>query len=54
MSNQHSVTKRHRRQKSVKRGDCTARTMAAVKQLEEAAKKLALQTKPTLPLPASA
>jgi hypothetical protein len=38
MSNQHSVTKRHRRPKSVKRADYTARTMAAVKQLEEAAK----------------
>jgi hypothetical protein len=38
MSNQHSVTKRHRRPKSVKRADYTARTMAAVKELEEAAK----------------
>jgi hypothetical protein len=38
MSNQHSVTKRHRRPKSVKRVDYTARTMAAVKQLEQAAK----------------
>jgi hypothetical protein len=53
MSNQHSVTKRHRRQKSEKRGDSTARTMAAVKQLEEAAKKLALQTSLTLPSPAN-
>ncbi len=34
MSNQHSVTKRHRRQKSVKRVDYSAQTMAAVKQLE--------------------
>ncbi len=55
MSNRHSVTKRNRRQKSEKRGDYTAGTMAAVKQLEEAAaKKLAAQTTPTLPLPASA
>ncbi len=54
MSNQHSVTKRHRRQKSEKRVDYSARTMAAVKQLEEAAEKLALKTKPTLPLPANA
>ncbi len=38
MSNQHSVTKRHRRPKSEKRADYTARTMAAVKQLEQAAK----------------
>ena len=38
MSNQHSVTKRHRRPKSDKRADYTARTMAAVKQLEKAAK----------------
>jgi hypothetical protein len=38
MSNNHSVTKRHRRPKSVKRTDYTARTMAAVKQLEVAAK----------------
>jgi len=38
MSNQHSVTKRHRRPKSPKRADYTARTMAAVKQLEQAAK----------------
>ena len=54
MSNQHSVTKRNRRQKSEKRADYTAGTMAAVKQLEEAAKKLALRTRPTSPLPASA
>jgi hypothetical protein len=39
MSNQHSVTKRHRRPKSDKRADYTARTMAAVKQLEKAAKE---------------
>jgi len=38
MSNQHSVTKRHRRPKSAKRADYTARTMAAVKQLEQAVK----------------
>ena len=38
MSNQHSVTKRHRRPKSEKRVDYTALTMAAVKQLEQAAK----------------
>ena len=54
MSNQHSVTKRHRRQKSEKRVDYSARTMAAVKRLEEAAEKLALKTKPTLPSPANA
>jgi hypothetical protein len=38
MSKQHSATKRHRRPKSDKRLDCTARTMAAVKQLEQTAK----------------
>jgi|GEM_PF-1360944 hypothetical protein len=38
MSNQHSVTKRHRRPRSGKRTDYTARTMAAVKQLSRAAK----------------
>jgi len=38
MSNQHSVTKRHRRPKSEKRADYSARTMAAVKLLEQAAK----------------
>jgi hypothetical protein len=38
MSKQHSVTKRNRRPKSQKRADSTARTMAAVKQLEQAAK----------------
>jgi hypothetical protein len=38
MSNQHSVTKRHRRPKSEKRTDYSARTMAAVKLLEQAAK----------------
>ncbi len=54
MSNQHSVTKRHRRQKSEKRIDYSAQTMAAVKELEEADKKLAPRTRPTLPLPANA
>jgi hypothetical protein len=38
MSNQHSVTKRHRRPKSGKRTDSTARTMAVIKQHSEAAK----------------
>lgn len=38
MSNQHSVTKRHRRPKSDKRVDFTARTMAILKQLSQAAK----------------
>ena len=38
MSKQHSATKRHRRPKSGKRADYTARTMAAVKELEQAAK----------------
>jgi hypothetical protein len=38
MSNQHSVTKRHRRPKSGKRTDSTARTMALIKQHSEAAK----------------
>jgi hypothetical protein len=38
MSKQHSVTKRHRRPKSEKREDYTARTMAAVRALEQAAK----------------
>jgi len=38
MSKQHSATKRHRRPKSEKRADYTARTMAAVKELEQAAK----------------
>jgi hypothetical protein len=38
MSNQHSVTKRHRRPKSDKRADYTARTMAALKVLKQAAK----------------
>jgi hypothetical protein len=38
MSNQHSVTKRHRRPKSDKRVDFTARTMAVIKQHSEAAK----------------
>ena len=38
MSSKHSLTKRHRRPKSGKRIDPTARTMAAVKVLEQAAK----------------
>ena len=38
MSAKHNLTKRHRRPKSGKRIDPTARTMAAVKVLEEAAK----------------
>ena len=38
MSKHDSVTKRNRRPKSGKRVDCTARTMAAVKQLEQAVK----------------
>jgi hypothetical protein len=38
MSKHDSVTKRHRRPKSGKREDYTARTMAAAKQLEQAAK----------------
>jgi hypothetical protein len=38
MSKHDSVTKRHRRPMSGKRADYTARTMAAVKQLEKAAK----------------
>lgn len=38
MSKHNSVTKRNRRPKSAKRIDYTARTMAAVRQLEEAAK----------------
>ena len=37
MSNQHSVTKRHRRPKSDERVDFTAQTMAALKQLSQAA-----------------
>lgn len=41
MSNQHSVTKRNRRPKSDKRIDYTAKTMAAVKLLEQAAKQKA-------------
>lgn len=39
MSNQHSVTKRHRRPKSGKRTDYTARTMAVIKQLSQGAKE---------------
>ena len=46
MSSQHSATKRHRRPKSEKRADYTARTMAAVKQLEQAAKLKAQGTSP--------
>jgi hypothetical protein len=38
MAKHDSVTKRHRRPKSAKREDYTARTMAAVKELEQAAK----------------
>ena len=38
MSKHDSVTKRNRRPKSDKRVDYTARTMAAVKELEQAAK----------------
>jgi hypothetical protein len=38
MSKHDSVTKRNRRPKSAKRKDYTARTMVAVRQLEEAAK----------------
>jgi len=38
MSKHDSVTKRNRRPKYAKRIDYTARTMAAVRQLEEAAK----------------
>ena len=38
MAKHDSVTKRHRRPKSTKRADYTARTMAAVKALEQAAK----------------
>jgi hypothetical protein len=38
MSKHDSVTKRNRRPKSGKRLDPTARTMAAVKQLEQVAK----------------
>jgi hypothetical protein len=49
MSNQHSVTKRHRLPKSGKRTDYTARTMAAVKQLSQAVKLSESQS----PLPKS-
>jgi hypothetical protein len=38
MSKHDTATKRHRRPKSGKRIDYTARTMAALKKLEEAAK----------------
>jgi hypothetical protein len=43
MSKHDTATKRHRRPKSAKRVDYTARTMAALKELEKAAK---LRTKP--------
>jgi hypothetical protein len=43
MSKHDTPTKRHRRPKSSKRIDYTARTMAALKELEKAAK---LRTKP--------
>jgi hypothetical protein len=39
MSKHDTATKRHRRPKSAKRIDYTARTMAALKKLEEAANK---------------
>jgi hypothetical protein len=39
MSKHDSVTKRHRRPRSGKRVDYTARTMAAVKQLEHSNKR---------------
>ena len=38
MSKHDATTKRHRRPKSAKRVDYTARTMAALRQLKEAAK----------------
>ncbi|MGH9499352.1 MAG: hypothetical protein ACRD3L_09445 [Terriglobales bacterium] len=38
MSKHDTATKRHRRPKSAKRVDYTARTMAALKELEKAAK----------------
>ena len=38
MSKKHTLTKRHRRPKSGKRTDSTASTMAAIKELELAAK----------------
>jgi len=38
MSNRHTVTKRHRRQKSTKRINHSEQTMAALRQLKEAAK----------------
>jgi hypothetical protein len=41
MSKHDTVTKRHRRPKSAKRVDYTARTMAALKALEQAEKKKA-------------
>ena len=45
MSKHDSVTKRNRRPKSGKRADCTARTMAAVKQLEQRRERLNLLEK---------
>ena len=47
MSNQHSVTKRNRRPKSGKRADYTARTMAAVKKLSQAAKVSESESSPS-------
>jgi hypothetical protein len=50
MSKKHTLTKRHRRPKSGYRIDPTARTMAAVKELELAAKP---ETKSVRPKAAS-
>jgi hypothetical protein len=41
MSNRHTVTKRNRRQKSAKRVNYSEQTMAALRRLEEAAKRKA-------------
>jgi hypothetical protein len=38
MSNRHTVTKRHRRQKSAKRVNYSEQTTTALRKLEEAAK----------------
>jgi hypothetical protein len=46
MSKKHTLTKRHRRPKSGNRIDPTARTMAAVKALELAAKPVAKPPRP--------
>jgi hypothetical protein len=46
MSKKHTLTKRHRRPKSGNRIDPTARTMAAVKELELAAKPVAKPPRP--------